>query len=157
MLVQEPEAQLGYKRKKTFYVILISLKSFHLLVRRVCVPPQLGPYRLYSISSYLHSVLNARRTVNTMPVQCWGLMHESEARWTLWWEDECGLFCRLHLGLHMVQQTAVRGAGGRAGRAHLHLHSATEHPSTWQTERLPDHLARQMCPLSPVAATGILC
>lgn len=41
-----------------------------------------------------------------------GLMWACGARWTLSWVYECGLFCRLHLGLHMVQQTAVREAGG---------------------------------------------
>lgn len=79
-----------------------------------------------------------------------GLMCACGARWTLSWVHECGLFCRLHLGLHMVQQTAVREAGGHVGGGHpssgfsyIYTHwqgIAAE----WQTERLRDDPARQM-------------
>lgn len=61
------------------------------------------------------------------------------ARWTLWWVCKCGLFCRLHLGLHMVQQTVVREAGGHMGIAHLqwdllHFHTPTGYLHKWQSK-----------------------
>lgn len=79
-----------------------------------------------------------------MPVCFRGLMCVCGARWTLSWVYECGLLCRLHLGLHMVQQTAVREAGGHVGRAVLHLYPPTGHCCKWQTQRLQDQTKRQM-------------
>lgn len=69
------------------------------------------------------------------------------ARWTLSSVHECGLFCRLHLGLHMVQQTAVREAGGCERRAPLrraasHLRPASGHRRKWHSQRLPDRPGR---------------
>jgi len=96
-------------------------------------------------------LLNATTTVTPTPAWYRGSMCACAARWTLSglkWNYECGLFFRLHLGLHMVRQTVAGEAGGNVGRAHLqwarlHLHSPTGHRHKWQTERLQDHPARQ--------------
>lgn len=97
-----------------------------------------------------------RRGFPVSPCLCGsgGLMCARGARWTLSWVYECGLFCRLHLGLHMVRQTAVREAGGHVGRAPLqwallHLHPPTGHRCKWHAERLLDDPARQNASPNP--------
>lgn len=115
-----------------------------------CVPPQLGPFCAHNRRSAAvsHTAVSATcynkdcKGFPASPCLCGsgGLMCACGARWTLSWEHECGLFCRLHLGLHMVQQTAVREAGGHVGRAplqraRLHLYWLTGHRCKWQHKR----------------------
>lgn len=107
--------------------------------------------RIEEVQQYLmlSNLLNATTTVSRRLYGFWDLIWARGTRWTPSWVYKCGLFCRLHLGLHMAQQTAVREAGGHMGRAHLqwallHLYTPTRHLRKWQTERLRDHPARQM-------------
>lgn len=94
---------------------------------------------LFFFSSFLH-------------ICFWGLMCACGARWTLSWVRECGLFCRRHLGLHMVQQTVVREAGGHVG-GHPYgglspIHSMG-HRHKWQNKRLGANPAKTNACLSP--------
>lgn len=105
----------------------------------------------YLTLRYLVNATTGLQKLPSVPMPVWlrGLMCVCGARWTLSWVYECGLFCRLHLGLHMVQQTAVREAGGHVGRAPLHwavlhLYPPTGHCCKWQLERLQEHPERQM-------------
>lgn len=78
---------------------------------------------------------------------CGGLMCACGARWTLSWVRECGLFCRRHLGLHMVQQTVVREAGGHVGGhpycGFSQIYSIV-HRHKWQNKRLGNNWTTQM-------------
>lgn len=80
-----------------------------------------------------------------------GLMCACGARWTLSWVRDCGLFCRRHLGLHMVQQTVVREAGGHVGGhpyGGLSPIYSMGHRHKWQNKRLAANPAKTNARLS---------